>query len=99
VFCAGDSCAMGDVCCADPTTQVAVCQAPDVVCDAFVIRCDETLDCPEGQRCCGDGSGTSCSDTCTGGQICRSNGECGTGARCCPPSGHSVQGEKHIIST
>ena len=88
IFCNGAGCdTTSHYCCAKSATAQS-CVADGTKCADNSLHCDEAADCASGQICCfvaksisaGD---TVCATSCSGGafsvQLCRTNGECGSG--------------------
>jgi hypothetical protein len=85
VSCGASECTLGtQICC--QSFNDAGCIAQGANCSAVEVECDETADCPDGQRCClersGSGSGRArCQKNCNAGRfLCKTNAECGDAA-------------------
>jgi hypothetical protein len=90
VYCGGTTCALGNSCCSDPSTDNATCEGGG--CDLGVARieCDGPEDCSNGESCCRESStGTarySCQQACGTGTVpigCSGPQNCSAPKVCC----------------
>jgi hypothetical protein len=90
VLCGWGACSAGYACCVNPSTGAQDCLPSSSVCsDGFLVSCDGSEDCAEGQHCCMP-SGTVTGNACVSGEcltglaVCHGDTDCPEGQVCCP---------------